>query len=74
MLLPTPDSPTIARRSPSARSKFNPRRTWISAPPSKNDLCKSLTEMRLFITDDFNRVELGGLARGVDAGQETHHE
>src|SRR5687768_18528221 len=74
VLLPTPDSPTIANRSPSAKSKFSPRRTWISVSPSIKALCKSLTERRLFIANDFNRIELGGLSCRVDTGQQTHRK
>src|SRR6476660_8854203 len=60
---------TDARLSPSAKSKLTSRKTWISLPPSENDFCSSLTDRRLFIADNFHRIQFRGLARRVEAGQ-----
>ena len=54
---------------PSAKSKLTSRKTWISLPPSENDFCSSLTDRRLFIADNFYRIQFRGLARRVEAGQ-----
>src|SRR5918995_3487141 len=74
VLLPTPDSPTIANRSAVFNSKLSSRSTTISFPPSLYVLWMSRAERRLFITDDLDRIEFRGLACGIKASEQTNHK
>src|SRR4030095_10474769 len=67
VLLPTPDSPTIATRSATSSSRSNSRKTTISRPPSLYALSMLRADSSLFIADDFHRIPSCRLASRINA-------
>src|SRR6185295_15011900 len=73
VLFPTPDSPTIATRSPAAISRSRSVRTRTTRGPSTYSLVKwrSAIKWRLFVADHLHGRQTRRLTRRVDGREEA---